>query len=437
MGRLSRRRFVACGLGAVGSVSGCLRLDDGSTPTAAAADGPAAAGPTQTPAPAGDRSTPEPAERPDQATGDLPGSIRGTWGQFQVDAANTGAHPAATGPTSLPAEAWSFPAFDSFVVDANPIVAEGVLVIGNSDHTVYALNAADGTEVWSYDAGAPVWGTPAYHDGTVLVGSGPDDDQKALTAFDLESGDVRWQRDLNANQLSPAIADGRAYFAEGDLYAVDVASGSTVWTQDVGGKTSPAVADGVVYVGSGGARPTNSGAGRVFAFDAADGARVWRARIDEKVTKRCQQTVADGRVLVGGHQGTLFALDAQNGDVAWRYSVGDGILSSPAVADGVAYVGSGHWEAAGRHVHAIDVADGSRRWRSDAGAPVFSSPAVADGVVYVGDEAGTVSALAAGDGSVVWRADVGGAINAAPVVLDGTVFVATSDGIVTALREAS
>lgn len=445
MVRVNRRRLLAASLGLAGSLGGCLRLDDQeNTPTDGGTGTNAAGAATATPRSDDDSSTPTveegtsvTAEEPEDATGGQRDAIGGSWPQFQVDAGNGGHHPNATGPKSMPDERWTFTTFDNFVVDMNPIVADGLLVVGSNDQHVYAVSANDGTEAWSHDVGGQVWGTPAYHDGTVVIGSGPEDDQKAFTAFDLQTGEVRWEQPLNANQLSPAVHDGNAYFASGELVAVDIASGSMQWRQDVSGKTSPAVLDGTVYVGSGGARPTDSGAGRVFAFDAADGSSVWRARIDEKVTKRCHHTAAEGTVFVGGHQGTLFALDAADGEERWQFSVGDGILSSPAVVDGVAYVGSGHWEAAGRHVYALNVDDGSERWRFDAGTQVFSSPAVADGVVYVGDTGGTVIALDAADGSLRWRASVGASVNAAPVVLDGVLYAASRDGIVHALQESS
>ena len=73
-------------------------------------------------------------------------------------------------------------------------------------------------------------------------------------------------------------------------------------------------------------------------------------------------------------------------DVAWSFPAENAVSSSPAVADGVVYVGSQDG-----NVYALDAATGAQAWSFPTGAPVtFSSPAVADGVVYVGSNDGKV-----------------------------------------------
>lgn len=446
--RNTRRQFLAAaGLSAM--LTGCLRLSQDETPTSrterAATPVPTTA-PEQTveaakntaePTTANPETESEPNTSAEQTeTGQS--NIAGSWPQFQRDAANIGHHAGTTGPKQYPAELWSFATDAGFTVTQNPIVAEGTVVIGSNDKQVYGINVASGSERWSVDTGAEVWGTAGYSDGTVLIGSGGNADETPLSAIDIASGELLWRRNLNANQIAPAIHDGVAYFLAGKLYALNISSGSFLWAEDLSGenwgKTSPAVADGTVHVGIGGARPTGSGTNDVFAVATSDGSRQWKTTISEKVTKRCPQTVADGTLFVGGHGGTLFALDADEGSERWSFSVGDGIMSSPAVRDGSVYVGSGHWEVPGRSVYALNLNDGSKQWEFEAGGSVFGSPAVVDGIVYTGDGSGTVTALDAADGTVIWRYGVGQSIDTAPVVLDDTVFVAASDGVVHALR---
>ena len=61
--------------------------------------------------------------------------------------------------------------------------------------------------------------------------------------------------------------------------------------------------------------------------------------------------------------------------------------SSPAVADGVVYVGS--YDG---HLYAIDLLTGQGKWEFEAEDRV-SSPTLADGVVYVGSYDGYLYAL--------------------------------------------
>jgi outer membrane protein assembly factor BamB len=57
----------------------------------------------------------------------------------------------------------------------------------------------------------------------------------------------------------------------------------------------------------------------------------------------------------------------------------DVFLSSPAVAAGVVYFGSGD-----NHVYALDAQSGELKWKFKTGDVVHASPAVSGGVVYIG-----------------------------------------------------
>ena len=64
---------------------------------------------------------------------------------------------------------------------------------------------------------------------------------------------------------------------------------------------------------------------------------------------------------------------------AWIYTTGGGIYSSPAVANGVVYEGSGD-----KNLYALDALTGVKEWSYLTGSGIYPSPAVANGVVYVG-----------------------------------------------------
>jgi hypothetical protein len=75
----------------------------------------------------------------------------------------------------------------------------------------------------------------------------------------------------------------------------------------------------------------------------------------------------------------------------WNYTTGNSVAySSPAVVNGVVYVGSED-----DYVYALDAATGAYIWSYKTGNKVDSSPALANGVVYVGSEDDNVYALGA------------------------------------------
>jgi outer membrane protein assembly factor BamB len=64
------------------------------------------------------------------------------------------------------------------------------------------------------------------------------------------------------------------------------------------------------------------------------------------------------------------------------------VESSPAVANGVVYVGS-----LNQKVYALNARTGANLWSYGTGGQVYSSPAVANGMVYVGSQDGKVYAF--------------------------------------------
>ena len=157
--------------------------------------------------------------------------------------------------------------------------------------------------------------------------------------------------------------------------------------------------------------------------------------------------VADGVVYVGSIEhhaarGALIAIDADSGAERWRFATAGEVGSSPAVADGVVYIGS-----RGTHdseevqepevgsVYAVDAATGAERWRFAAGGPVDSSPAVVNGVVYIGGGDGALLALEAATGEELWRLQTDGVVGSSPAVVEGVVYIGSSDGFVYAVGE--
>jgi len=94
--------------------------------------------------------------------------------------------------------------------------------------------------------------------------------------------------------------------------------------------SSPAVVNGVLYVGS-----TDN---KIYALNAKTGVEVWSFTTRSAVP--ASPTVANGVVYVTTGDGIVFAVSASTGTLLWTVT-GVGIVSSsPAVANGLLYVGS-------------------------------------------------------------------------------------------------
>jgi outer membrane protein assembly factor BamB len=220
---------------------------------------------------------------------------------------------------------------------------------------------------------------------------------------------------------SPAVANGRVYVGSGDhhLYAFDAATGASVWSVTAaGGFSSPAVANGIVYVGS--------DDHKVYAFDATTGATAWTVTTGDAVES--SPAVVSGIVYVGSDDHTVYALNAATGAIVWTATTGNSVFSSPAIANGIVYVGSLDGK-----VWALNATTGATVWSVTTGGAVESSPAVANGVAYVGSLDGKVWALDATTGATIWTTTTTGGFSS-PAVANGTVYVGSDVGKVWALN---
>jgi outer membrane protein assembly factor BamB len=143
--------------------------------------------------------------------------------------------------------------------------------------------------------------------------------------------------------------------------------------------------------------------------------------------------VANRIVYVGSDDQKVYALNTTTGAPIWTYMTGGGVGSSPAVAKhGVVYVGS-----ADKNVYALNAVNGAFLWNYTTEGAVGSSPAVADDVVYVGSADKNVYALNATTGAPIWTYTTLSEVRSSPAVADGVVYVGSWDDKVYALNAST
>jgi outer membrane protein assembly factor BamB len=275
-------------------------------------------------------------------------------------------------------------------VASSPAVVNGIVYVGSGDWNVSALNASTGALIWKTPTNAPVYSSPAVADGKVYVGSG---------------------------DVYPYVRNGiKQIWWIGGIYCFNASTGRVIWKNDTLGypvESSPAVDNGMVFIGA----CNTASSGNVYAYSASTGALIWTFRTYGWV--RSSPAVAGGVVFVGSNDTNVYALNEFNGNLIQTYRTGGWVVSSPAVADGRVFVGSCNYS-----VYAFNAATGEQVWSKPTGYMVESSPAVAGGVVFVGSDDWKVYAFNASTGAYIWQPyKTVGMVTSSPAVADGKVYV--------------
>ena len=142
--------------------------------------------------------------------------------------------------------------------------------------------------------------------------------------------------------------------------------------------------------------------------------------------------VVNGVIYVGLRDGHMSALAVNTGEQVWQFKTGGKVEATPSIVDGGVYFGSRDG-----HVYALDTATGIKIWSYDTGDEVVSSPAVGDGVVYAGSFDHRVYALRAATGERIWSHQTDGKVESSPVVSDAVVYVVSNDRSLYALNAST
>ncbi len=145
--------------------------------------------------------------------------------------------------------------------------------------------------------------------------------------------------------------------------------------------------------------------------------------------------IAGRRVFAGSRDQGVYALQAQDGAVLWRFETLGAVESRPLfdAEEGVLYVGSNDGA-----IYKLRGADGKLLWRFSTNAEVTQLPVLQDGLLVVTNANDTVVAVEAKTGKLAWSQHRPPALgmeisgNAGVLVWRGLVHTAFSDGTVTA-----
>jgi len=245
-----------------------------------------------------------------------------------------------------------------------PHVAGDSVFAATMDGTLLRVERRTGRELWRRDLGAS--SAPWVDGDNVLLAhrvgaaTAPEEEQIVVSARDgrvRTRGDRTAARYLGGTTRDRTMAAGQAGAWGGvphgeHLGLSNVAAG---WAFQ---GSSPAVAAGRAYFANG---------GQIVARDMATGRTVWRRAYREADGAQALSppAVVGSQLVFGTVDGHLYSTDIDTGMTLWAYQVGEPIVFQPIVAQGWVFVATGRGNVIGLEV-ADPAFDGWHMWGGNA-----------------------------------------------------------------------
>ena len=275
---------------------------------------------------------------------------------------------------------------------SSPAVAGGRVYIGegyhhDSDCHLRCLDARTGDLIWSFQTTSHVESTPFISQGKLYFTAGAD----GVYCIDALEGEQIWHYPAVHADMSPVVHKDKVYFGTGygdhRLYAVDAQTGAEAWSKQMPYPVwgSPSAEENIVFFGLGRGNFSDSApmpAGKVVALDAETGDIVWEYEAEDAVLTAI--ALQNGYVTFGSRDGYVYSLQSTDGKINWKTDLGGPVVSSPAVTMDTVYAATKNG-----NVYSLSADNGKVQWEFNTriinrNIELYSSPAVANGLLYIG-----------------------------------------------------
>ena len=230
---------------------------------------------------------------------------------------------------------WTFPVRAETL--AAPTFENGVVYFQSGSDVVYALDAASGKQLWTYNR--QTGGTllirattrPVVAGDSVLVGFS----DGFVVSLKKHDGSLQWEKKIGKAarfrdvDSTPVIDGKNMYVASFDaaLYSLDVDTGNINWSTEEGGYVpvtvgTGALADRLYYSTAG---------GKILIVDKNSGIILHSVAVKNGIAT--QPVVAKGYMIYGESEGAFIVASADNGAPLMHFVSGDGLVAKPTVLE--------------------------------------------------------------------------------------------------------
>ena len=275
---------------------------------------------------------------------------------------------------------------------AGPILVGDYIYIASSDGVFFCLRKVDGSIVWQYKLtfgtdGRYVISTPVVYKDSVMFG-GYDGNFYCLNRFTGERQWIFFEADWVGS--SPCVDEKNGvvfvtlefglFLKKGGVVAIDISSGKVIWRD-------------------------------YSMVDYGHSSPVYNKKF--------------GMLFCGCNDGYMYAYDAKNGKVIWKYKTNGAIKYGIIFDEKRSLVCFGNMDA---KVYALNYKDGSLYHCFEAVFGFYSTPALDGDNLIIGSLDKFIYCFSLKDKNVVWKHETSGRIFASPIVFGKSVFIGSNNG---------
>ena len=318
-------------------------------------------------------------------------------------------------------------------VISTPAVMDQLVVFGNQNGLIEAIDINKGKRRWKYQTEGPIFSSPAVSGGRLVVGSA----DQFIYCLD-KKGKLKWKVRTDASVLgSPLIENNIVYIggSDGSFNAYGLENGNRIWS--FAGLKGPVVSKPVIQDGKiiFGAWDTY-----LYALDKLTGSLIWKWNNGNSVINfspaACIPVIENDIVYIVAPDRYMTALDLQTGQTLWR-------TKESTVRESIGISEDGKW-VYGKTMQDTVVAFSANRtapqavWKMHAGYGYEHAPSMLiekNGVLYFGTRNGVVYAIDPSTQKIVWKYKIDNSmVNTVNVFQAGKLIVSTMDGKVSLLE---
>lgn len=318
---------------------------------------------------------------------------------------------------------WKYQAGKDAAFDATPVIADGMIYIGDSAGTFHTVQLTDGKRVWTRDfADSGFAAGAAIEKSRIYVG----DVNGIVRCLAANNGKEYWNQKLEGEVYAGPTPNG-------DYVLFTCEAGTLSWLNKKDGKPhntfhieaplrcTPTIAAGHVLLAG-----CDS---RLHIIDVESGKETDSVEIDAPTGSTA--AMRDERAYFGTEGGTFYAISIpaardKKASIAWKYrdpQRNQPIRAAAAISDQFVAFGS-----QSKAIYVLTPAKGEGKWKLPTRARVESGTVIAGNRVVAATATGKIYLLDPTTNEVKWEYDAGGGFTASPAVVDGRIILGNTDG---------